>query len=134
LRKQIYAILIIFLFSLTFVYAQPVCTDSETGHDKFVPGTVTWQTNGNNAQSFPDNCLLSTDDQGGPLYKVQEHYCSDDDKKLVDIVNCPTTCSISSNGEGYCTPDDNIPEFSTVAAGISLAGAAAGFMFLRKRR
>jgi hypothetical protein len=41
-----------------------------------------------------------------------------------------TTCA----DENCQNPTPQVPEFSTTAAGISLAGAAAGFIFLRRKK
>ncbi|MEM4244922.1 MAG: LPXTG cell wall anchor domain-containing protein [Candidatus Nanoarchaeia archaeon] len=128
MKKVLFVILSVFLVSLVGVFATPpqTCDDSDGGNLPYTAGTVTWSTP-EHTDYFPDTCVANP--QG--KVQLQEHYCEGVQKK-VDVIDC-NYCYTNAQGEGYCA-DNEIPEFSAVAAGLALAGAGAGFIFLRKKK
>jgi len=67
-----------------------------------------------------------------------------DQDLLEEIASDPTKFSFGAPSDldaiyediagALCQPDDEVPEFGTVAAGVALVGAIAGFFVLRRRR
>ncbi|MFH1133139.1 MAG: hypothetical protein V1735_01480 [Nanoarchaeota archaeon] len=94
------------------------CTDTDGGIVPFVQGTVsgTWFGIPYEATDF---CLCDQD-------TLAEFYCEDGfcgDVARMTFVDCE---------DGACI-EEQVPEFGTIAAGVALVGALAGFLLLRRR-
>ncbi len=121
MKRILGLVLAVFLVSLMVVSATPNCTDSDGGDFPYVPGYTIQGT------THEDKCLGSINHVTGYFPQIQERVCNG------AAVNHDCDCVEVADGPDYCV-QSQVPEFSTVAAGISLAGAAAGFIFLRRRK
>ena len=138
---KIIAISILMLTLLSFaVAAKPsaFCTDTDGGISIYTPGTVT-----SDKGTFYDDC-------DGSSENLKEFYC-DDKKDAHENVKCsdygafcitrqgPDSCecpigTVFNEQSQMCIDEtpNHIPEFSTVAAGIALAGSSIGYILLRR--
>ena len=127
MNRMLSLVLIIFLIGVMFVSATPVpdtCTDNDSANNIYFKGTVIL-----NDANYVDQC-------DGASANLKQYNCKElpsHGQYQAEVSN--TQCAYGCQN-GVCLPADgnNVPEFSTAAAGISLAGAAAGFIFLRKKK
>ena len=127
------------LMSMTAMAVQTeTCTDSDGGIEIYTPGFVV-----TNKDFLMDDC----DGNSGNL---KEYYC-DGTKKAHDNVKCsdygavcvsqsgpdmcacPAGSSFNSQSQMCVDETEEIPEFSTIAAGIAVAGSVAGYLMLRRK-
>lgn len=105
------------------------CTDTDESNDFFTKGILEIKDSlGNIIESQSDECA-------GSSANLKQYSCLYDTNKNeweIKFDNPTYPCQFGCH-DGACK-QNNIPEFSSVAAGISLAGAAAGFIFLRRRK
>ena len=127
MNKILSLILVVFLFSLMVVSATPAktCTEyGDVGNDPFTPGYIVWTTGSSHTEY--DECDGQSDN-------MKEFYCNGTEKAM-DNVHCVNGCVIVSGGPDYCAGQPQVPEFSGIAAGLALTGAAAGFIFLKRKK
>jgi hypothetical protein len=105
------------------------CTDSDGGHDYFTQGTT-------GGSHFANGGYYNSEDSDycdGPDGYLIEYFCDginfNPEEFRKEIVLCDLGCF-----EGACNQKEpEVPEFGLVAAGVAVAGAVAGFFFLRKK-
>ncbi len=61
---------------------------------------------------------------------LNQHEC----ERLIPEDICTWVGGTAYESQEQCQGDPQVPEFSRIAAGLALAGAATGFILLRKRR
>jgi hypothetical protein len=106
----------------------PTCSDTDGGIVPETQGTVSGRIyifGFPHDYSATDFCLPCPDD------KLVEWYCENGDcggeVPKFTVVTCELGCE-----RGACK-EPEVPEFGLVAAGVAVAGAVAGFFFLRKK-
>ena len=98
---------------LTADYA---CEENDDGIDPWMKGTnkVTYE---NSTEYYYDYCLCDE--------TVFEYYCDGTDLEWY-YLECEYGCV-----DGRCRKEGEVPEFSTIGAGLALIGA--GFIYLKKK-
>lgn len=129
MRKILISVFIVFLVSLMFVSAVAVapCYDNDPSNNVTIGGTVTIDS-----EVTMDQCNGANNIQEYECKETGNHWSAHPVESscgqgyhCVDVANGPDYCAVNNNS--------NVPEFSAVAAGISFVGAAAGFIFLRRK-
>ncbi|MFH1917469.1 MAG: hypothetical protein ABIJ21_09485 [Nanoarchaeota archaeon] len=115
-------LLLVVLVAISSVFAENTCTDTDGGDDIFTAGSVSGLFDDVPYEHF-DVCAVSAD-------YLNEWSCRQTDTGMVALA---TTFPCEFGCENGACWEYEIPEFGLVAASIALAGAVAGFFFLRKR-
>lgn len=75
------------------------CTDTDSGNDIYIKGTVTLKFSNGSSELFPDFCLDST--------RVQQHYCSGQSQSAA-VSSCPNGCSNGACLQGTACGPNNV--------------------------
>ncbi len=124
--RKLGILLFVLVLGSVVVSACNVCSEVGDHDDKYTPGAVSWNVPGVGDPNFYDICIANGT-------KLKEYFCVGEDFPPAHIKYVCTCLTDPQTGWGYCQ-QDQIPEFSAVAASIALVGAGAGFIVLRKRR
>lgn len=96
--------------------------------NNFPSGSTSWAITGQNNSSDPDTVVASgnyvIDSSGAFCFPVYTIAAGDDGGYKVDV---------DGKSKVYHVAGVQIPEFGLIAASVALAGAVAGFIFLRKK-